>query len=246
MFNLIRAEFYRFKNSGGYLYLMILASVLALSLTFIDNGGAENSFDFPVVLSNVTQMTYNMALLTCGTLLTIFIGVSYNNRMSYYEIMAGNPPHKIILSKTLSTGFLSSVIVYVPTAILLLVSFIKNGKGSIEDPLMVFIILFVVTLHTMFSFILYAMLGRNLVIASFIPYIRLGILDLIVYLLIAQEFSEHVDNKLLYITTNSQMAHLMNMSGDSKLLLIVLLSSVVECAVLYILVYFVYKNRLFK
>ena len=245
MFNLIRAELYRFKNSGGYLYFMILASILAVGTAFLTNG-VETSFDFMIMLSNVAQLSYNMVLLSCGTLLTIFIGVSYNNRMSYYEIMGGNPPHKIILAKTLSMGLISSVIMYVPTAILLIASYIKSGKQAIDNPLMVFIILFVITLHTTFSFILYSMLGRNLVIASFIPYVRLGIMDLIVYMIIFQEFSEHAHNKLLYITTNSQMAHLLTMTGDNKLLYIVLITSVVECAVLYILVYLVYKNRKFK
>ena len=245
MFNLIRAELYRFKNSGGYLYFMILAAIISTGTAFLTNG-VETSFDFTIMLSNVTQLSYNMVLLSCGTLLTIFIGVSYNNRMSYYEIMGGNPPHKIILAKTLSIGFISAVIMYVPTAILLIASYIKSGKQTIDNPLMVFIILFVITLHTTFSFILYSMLGRNLVIASFIPYARLGIMDLIVYMLIFQEFSEHADNKLLYITTNSQMAHLLTMTGDNKLLYIVLITSAVECAALYILVYLVYKNRKFK
>ena len=245
MFNLIRAELYRFKNSGGYLYFMILASILAVGTAFLTNG-VETRFEFAIMLSNVAQLSYNMVLLACGTLLTIFIGVSYNNRMSYYEIMGGNPPHKIILAKTLSMGLISSVIMYVPTAILLLAAYIKSGKQTIDNPLMVFIILFVITLHTAFSFILYSMLGRNLVIASFIPYARLGIMDLIVYMMVFQEFSEHADNKLLYITTNSQMAHLLTMTGDNKLLYIVLITSAVECAVLYILVYLVYKNRKFK
>lgn len=245
MFNLIRAELYRFRNSGGFLYFMILASILACGTAFLTNG-VETRFEFTIILSNVVQLSYNMALLVCGTLLTIFIGISYNNRMSYYEIMAGNPPYKIILSKSLVLGFITSVIVFVPTAVLLLAAYLNSGKGTIDSPVMAFVILFLVSLHTMISFILYAMLGRNLVFASFVPYIRLGILDLIVYLLIFQEFSEHTDNKLLYITTNSQMSHILTMSGDNKLLLIVLFSSVVECAVLYILVYLVYKNRKFK
>lgn len=244
MFNLIRAELYRFKNSGGYLFFMILASLLGLSTVF--SYGFDTKFEFTIMLSNVTQLSYNMVLLVCGTLLTVFIGVSYNNRMSYYEIMGGNSAHKIILAKTLSIGFISALIMYVPTAVFLLASYINSGKQTIENPAMVFIILFIIALHTTISFILYAMLGRNLVLASFVPYIRLGILDLIVYMLVFQEFSEHADNKLLYITTNSQMAHLLTKTGDNKLLFIVLISSAIECAVLYILVYLVYKNKKFK
>ena len=172
MFNLMRAELYRFKNSGGYLIFMIAASILGLSLLFV-NEGIHTKFEFALMLANTAQLSYNMVLLTCGTLLTIFIGVSYNNRMCYYELMSGNSPHRIILSKVLSTGIISALIMYIPTAAVLLAAYIHSGKGQIDNPMMVFLILFIITLHTTISFILYTMLGRNLVIASFIPYIRL-------------------------------------------------------------------------
>ena len=195
---------------------------------------------------NMMQLVYNLVIIGAGTMLTIFIGVVYNNRMAYYEIMGGNPPHKIILSRVLSLGIISAFIIYIPSAAFLLFTYIRNGKGIVEDPLMLFILMFVITLHTTISFILYAMLGRNLVIASFVPYVRFGILDMIVYLMIAQEFENLKDNKLLYLTTNSQLNNLSLLSGDKELIAVVILSALIECAVLYVLVYLVYKNKKFK
>ena len=245
MLNMMRAELYRFKNSGNFLYLMIIVSILLQGITFSLD---KNFFDLDLStgLMTMTQITINMVLLACGTLLTVFIGISYNNRMSYYEIMSGNSPFKIIIAKTMTTGIISSVIMFIPTAVMLLISYLRNGKGEVENPAMVFDLLFVITLHTTISFVLYSMLGRNLVFASFVPYIRLGILDMIVFLLCVQEFSSVKDSKLLYITTNSQMANLATRSGDGKFFLLVLLSSIAECAVLYILVYFIYKKKKFR
>ena len=245
MLNIIRAELYRFRNSGGFLYYMAAVAVLGILTIFSIDLNALDA-DLGTTMFNMAQFVYSLILLGSGTLLTIFVGIAYNNRMAYYEIMSGNAPHKIILSKVLSLGLISSLIIYIPTAAFLAFTYFRNGKGEAEDPVLLFVLLFVITLHLTVSFILYAMLGRNLVLASFVPYIRFGLLDLIVYMLISQEFEKFQDSKLLFLTTNSQMANLTQLAGNKDLITVIILTSVIECTVLYVLVYLVYKNKKFK
>jgi len=65
-------------------------------------------------------------------------------------------------------------------------------------------------------------------------------------MLISQEFEKFQDSKLLFLTTNSQMANLTQLAGNKDLITVIILTSVIECTVLYVLVYLVYKNKKFK
>ena len=247
MFNLIRAEFYRLRHSGLYALIMFLCTLgLVLIFPFTVNKPKFMDASLAVSVYFMSQAFLILIFMGAFTVMGVYIGTSYNNRMAYYEIMNGYSPFKIILAKCFSVGLAGAVIVYIPVAAILGFSAVKNGTGIIEQPLILFVLLFVMVLHASLVTLLYSMACKNLVFASVLAYVRFGIIDMVPALVITQEFKKLAKYDALNLSISSQAMNLHSATYDTKYILYVVLTCVVECAFAFGLVYYTYRNKKFK
>lgn len=248
MLNLIRADFYRLRHSGLYALLIVVLTVGSTCiLPFATKNYSKATLDASLFTSS--QAVLAITILISCTMVGVYIGTSYNNRMALYDVMTGYSPFKIIMSKFCSVGLLATLSGFVPLAGFFLFSYLKNGAGVTKNVPVVFVLLFVIIMHAVFSTILYAMLMKNLVFGSLISYIRFGILDMVPMLIIQQELP---DSKFVQegygtiLSVTDQGLGLINRCDSSKFIIMTVASLFIECTIVFVLVYFSYKRKKFK
>ena len=248
MLNLIRAEFYRLRHSGLYaLLIVVLTAGCTVILPFATKDYSKASLD--AVLFTSSQAVLAVTILISCTMVGVYIGTSYNNRMALYDVMTGYSPVKVILSKFCSVGLIATLSAFIPMSGFFLYSYLKNGAGVTKNVPVMFVLLLVIFMHAVFSTILYAMLFKNLVFGSLISYIRFGILDMLPILILQQEmpdskFVQEGYGSILSVT--EQGFGLINRCDSSKFIIMTVASMLIECTIVFILVYFSYKRKKFK
>ena len=247
MYNLIKAELYRLRHSGLYAFFMFVTAIaMAALLPIMMNPKEYIKADLASSVFTFSQVLFAMIVLCTTTVLGVYVGTLYNNRMANYEVMNGYPTFKIITSKSLSLGFIHALITYIPMMVVLLIPALKNGNGLIEEPVKMFILLFVIILHCSIVTVLYSMFFKNLVFASLLGYVRFGILDMVPTVIIVEEFPKLAEKEALNISISQQCMSLVRDTYDQRFILWVVLSMIVESAILFGLVYYSYTRKKFR
>lgn len=249
MLKLARAELYRFKNSGPFSKLLVLVSLLLPIITFALSWALKlHDQTLDLVVSDAPMVFLMIISLAFATILCVYVGTAYNSRLAYYEIMDGNSPAKIVLTKIMSLGLVASLIAYVPFALFMGVVAAVNGVGAYENPVLMFVMVFVIVFHVVTAAILYSMLARNLILSSFVPYIRFGIIDMIGYMVI--ETWSFASGKelpaIIEFFLNRQLEQVFGISYTNEFIVATLVSTVAEITILSVLVMLVYKRKKFK
>ena len=246
MLNMIRAELYRLRHCGIFLLLIVIASVvMSLGMYAIMSYPKFDALDLAAATDIMGQTPWLLALCVVATIMGIYIGTSYNNRMSYYEIMNGYSPLKIIISKVISIGGSVSFIAVFPSALLMFFLWMSNGSGTIDNVARYFIMLVLTFVNAIVVSVLYAMLSRNIALASFVAYIRLAIVDMLPIVLAASLKPELMEGKWAYIPITGRLMR-MTMVDSWEPVKTSLVAMLVECIIVSVLVYLVYKKKRFK
>ena len=158
MNRLIRAELYRFRHTRHLFWYAIL---LPLSFVFMPIILCWDMIDKPLV--------YNFfPAVVAG-----FAGQLFNKgKLGYYEVMAGNKPSHIIMSKIFSDGVFFSVIYTVCVSAFYVFLGIKNGVGTMTHPFIRLGLFAVVMTHLVVSSIMIMMASKKTVSAVVLTYIR--------------------------------------------------------------------------
>lgn len=249
MLKLAKADIYRFFKSGIFSKILILLSCLLpivmflISLTFKHNDAGLDDF---LIESQMPLLM--IVMLAIPTIFAVFVGTSYNSRLAYYEIMDGNKPLKIVVTKIISLGLLVSTIVYVPFAILCGIVGGVNGFGNMENPVLFFLLTYVIFAHIIIATLLFSMIARNLILASFIPYIRMGFLDLLVTMIGEVYFlADGKDVPAFFdVFIYNQMGKFTSGVYSNSFVVYTILSAVIEIAVLASIAVMVYRKKKFK
>lgn len=245
MLNMIRAELYRLRHCGIFLLLAAVSSILTISLYFVIAHDTFKTADLSGHCQVMGEIGWLFMLMVVVTISGIYIGTAYNNRMAYYEVMNGYSPAKIILSKLFSLGLVFTLIAFIPSALLMFIYYLKNGAGMVENVPGAFLLLFFTILHSVVVCVLYSMLSRNIALSAFIAYIRLGIIDMVPIAVLAEYKKDALDADILCISSSGSLMAISSISSWRPLE-IALLSMLVECTLVFILVYFIYKKKKFK
>lgn len=249
MLKLAKAELYRFFKSGIFSKVLIALSVL-IPIVIIILAWAFKLHDKPLdIFLMESQMPLVMiANLAFPTVFCVYTGTAYNSRLAYYEIMDGNKPLKIVVTKILSLGLTISTILYVPFALMCGIVGAVNGFGAMENPILFFVLTYVLFSHIAIVVMLYSMLSRNLVLSSFVPYLRFGIIDLFIAMFGEMYFL--ADGKevpgFMNILAYNQLAHITDSVYSNSMIVYTILSSLVEIVIASILVIMVYRKKQFK
>ena len=112
MNNLMKAEFFRLRRSGGLLFKLVLVGVFSVLMQFVGSDGlAIDAFTF----FTHSSIGFSMSICTAAG----FVCETFNSRAAHYEIMKGTQPMLIILNKILVTLIITTVSYFLPTMILL-------------------------------------------------------------------------------------------------------------------------------
>ena len=146
MNRLMKAEFYRFRHSGHFFWYVIIGTLFVAAIPFISYLDMLNQ-NLAVILGQEVDtvgamgntisadVSIMMILMVLPPVIAVVSGQLYNKgKLGYYEIMTGNKPVQVILSKICTDG----MIFFGLTAFALLGFYVYigavNGTGSIVNP----------------------------------------------------------------------------------------------------------------
>ena len=177
MNRLVRAEFYRLRHTG---HLFWYALFLPMLFIFIPCILCMDYMDKP--LDNSIESLGTICVLVYNFFPALVAGISgqlFNKgKLGYYEVMAGNKPSYIIMSKICSDGLFFSVIYTVCISAFYVFLGIKNGVGTITHPLLRLALFTVAMTHLVVTSIMIMMASKKAVSAVVLSYIRFMIFDI--------------------------------------------------------------------
>lgn len=245
MTKLMRAEWYRFIHSGKYFFATICVCILCLLSMFLEQSDcykltlSENLMLFSG--SGATIIPFLLCTVITGT-----IGISYNNRTAYYEIMEGNSAHKIILSKVFVYTLTICGMYLVPLMIYLGVTAAANGVGDKENAAFMCLMLAVIIVHIATASALAAVAVKSL-LSAVIGYVRYAILEGMGIMLLPELLKDH--REALYkifdwLIAGQQMLFAGN-KLDNHAVVAIIGSFVIEFALLYGIAFLGYRKKNF-
>lgn len=178
MNRLMRAEWYRVRHSSKFMKWLAAVCAICVALPML--------VDVTVLGKNLTE-NLNAAQLTMSvfipSLLSVFaaaiVGIGYNNKTAYYEVMAGNKIYQILLSKVFVDAALIGVSVFASMGIYWIIIGYRNGIGQIGQLPLRFFLLFFIFFHICTSGILILTSCRQ-IMGVVLVYLRFAVVETIV------------------------------------------------------------------
>ena len=109
MGKLVKAEIFRMKRINSFWIFSLFLWLTALAIPFINHADSAITYFNGSLVSDGAVMFMMIALSAA-----FFTGRGYYHRTSMYEVMAGNSPIRIILSKILSIALPITLIIFIP------------------------------------------------------------------------------------------------------------------------------------
>ena len=230
MSNLIKAEFYRIKNSSHQLTTIIGLCIFGVLTIFMND--TEQVFTRQSFVSSA-PMGMVFALMGAG----IAIGRHYQNRTGFYEIMDGVSAHRIILSRICVYTPLMICFYFIPVSVILMLFDI--GSDSVIFLSMLFIIFLRLLMFTICICLTFKT-GEGAVV----PYLRF-ILEMLPMMIIAGEEISISNDKLLSVLNWLPTFQIYSLGGeiDSTLIMKIAVSFAVEAAVMYAIAYTSHRKK---
>lgn len=148
MNRLVRAEWYRLTHWKVLVRWMVIVFVVCICME-IFSYGEENIYAMP--LSDFLDCTADIYMMNLfmffPTYISIAIGMTYQYKTAYYEVMAGSRISHIVGSKILVyAGFMTVLITLVHSGIFAFWG-VKNGTGDLNRIPLRLVLFFVLVLH---------------------------------------------------------------------------------------------------
>ena len=248
MNKLIRAEFYRLRHTGHLFWYAILLPMLFIFMPYIL---CMDQMDKP--LDELIESLGTMCVLVYNffpAMVAGFAGQLFNKgKLGYYEVMAGNKPSHIIMSKIFSDGVFFSVIYTVCVSAFYVFLGIKNGVGTMTHPLIRLALFAVVMTHLVVSSIMIMLASKKAVSAVVLTYVRFMVFDIAFMPALAFAFTklgfENVATHLGYMIVFNQLELTAMSPIDMTSILHIVLGFLGEFIFWYIIVYRGIKKRRF-
>lgn len=245
MIKQIKAEWFRMRTSGyNFYYLGVL--LIFMSLYLISDSG-EN-LNQPLVVSLQTFSRQGVAVMLLMSIMVIVLfGNKYQNRTYYYEIMNGTCTHKIIISKIVTYIFYVLLMFVVPNVIMCTIIGIMNGTGECGNFVPMVVIFCIITVRFVTEAVLATMIVRRMLPACIIMFL-VSLIGIAVPLIAGEwlEASNDVLSKLLDCSVHVQILKLCQPEYSVSFIITVIVSFLMETAVLYGLAWGSYKRKNFR
>ena len=230
MSNLIKAEFFRIRNSSHQLTAIIGLCIFGVLLLFMDDaasGLTRQSF------VSSAPMGMAIALMAIG----VAVGKHYQNRTAFYEIMDGVSAHRIILSRICVYMPLMLCFYFIPVSVILIVlDVISDPFKFLSMLLIIFLRLLIFTVCVCLSF----KSGEG----AIFPYVRFMVEMMPMMLIAGEEISVSNDN-LFSVLNWLPIFQCYSIGGEieNTLVIKIIVGFLVEAAVMYALAYTSHRKK---
>ena len=230
MSNLIKAEFFRIKNSSHQLTAIIGLCILGVLLLFMNDTASD--FTRQSFVSSA-PMGMAIALMAIG----VAVGKHYQNRTAFYEIMDGVSAHRIILSRICVYMPLMLCFYFIPVSVILIV------LDVISDPFRFLSILLIIFLRLLIFTVCVCLTFKTGEGAVF-PYVRF-IVEMMPMMMITGEEIGISNDKLFSVLNWLPMFQCHSLGGeiDNTLIMKIIIGFLVEAAVMYALAYTSHQKK---
>lgn len=250
MTRLIKAEWYRLIHTGIFKYYILLCFIFPITTMMTDLNWYKMTLSENMML--FTQNTNMILPMFLSMAISISIGLAYQNKTIYYEVMDGKKTHKIILSKIILYTTIFVVGVSFTYAIYFGVTGIKNGIGEFSDIPLRLILTEIIIIRICAVTVLISMLVKHPVgLAAAI--LRFMFLDNLLFIIVmgsnldsTSELSVINSKSGLDWIVSGQLTRIFSANIDSKLILAIFATLVFEIAFWYILTHISYKRKMFR
>lgn len=249
MNRLVKAEWYRISHSSNLIKWIIFICIILFimpamtDIRFYEKDVSQNLF----ILSDVTTI---FGTIFTVVLISICIGISYQNKMAYYEIMEGHSIANIIFSKLLLYISIMVSGVAVPYGIFLAVMAWKNGVGESDKILLRIALLLIIYIHICAVSVLITTSVRYMV-AAVLVFLRFDVLESIL-IMIPLAISEFTELKSIHAGRISewfvmpQYQEVLKGRIDTYIIAAVILSFLLECAFWFAVSYAGMKKKKYR
>lgn len=232
MTNLIKAESYRIRHSNKLsLLLILLCCALGVFLSF-----SSSFFDINRI-SLSQDVSLGLFIAVAGTIAPI--GLHFDNRTAYYEIMDGKSPHAIILSRFVIYIPIATVFFFAPICIILMI--FDGGTESVKLLLLLFVILLRLLVFAICCCLILKSTGGMMLM---LPRVMLETIPMM--LSNGMQSNEAIDpskfNSLLNWLPTFQ-CYSLGGNIDSWLIAQIIIGFIVEAAIMYTLAYISYRKK---
>lgn len=253
MNKLVKAEWYRLRKSGTFLFYTVLVCVLCVAVAFLGN---KKFFDSTLSINAIAVLFGTgsfMYPVFISTMLCVVASMGHHSKIAYYEIMDGNKTSHIILSKHVVYLAIVLCLFLIPMLSLFGYSCIKNGSGELIDkPIWFFILFAVIILRIVIGAVNIAMVLKKLVTCAIFSYSRFFLEALAI--LPFQIIGEINKNQVLLdiadfikdVTLSFQIENLTMNCNDTRFIVLVISSAVLEIVFGYFMAYRSYKKKKFN
>ncbi len=227
MSNLIKAEWFRYMKTSRTTTIMLVLLALFMTLFIVNTDDVTAS---PLTMSALSNGG-TAGIICVLTIISLSIASGYTNRTQLYEVMAGNPPSRIILSRTVVYVPFITAVYLVPTLIIYLIA---DNSTEMIQALIIFSVIYLRTVLT--SVFLTPLLKESSFAVLFLNIIFLmprGLFDS------AQAYSDSI-----FGLTGLGQLSLIAEGITSEFTAKVMISSVVSCIICYLVGYFTLKKKI--
>lgn len=250
MIRLIKAEWYRIVHTGVLKYLILVCFLFPIMVMMTDLNWYKMTLSENMAL--FAQNAIIMMPLFLGIAISIPIGQCYQNKMAYYEIMDGRKTHEIILSKVILYNAIFVIGITIICGVYFGALGIINGVGDLSNIPLRFTLIEIIVIHICTVSVLICMLVKHIV-GFVVTVLRFMFLDTFIITLMMPIDSDSVSSLEAINSQSSidwfvsgQMTKILSADIDSRLILIIFTTLVLEIAFWYILTHISYKRKMFK
>lgn len=230
MNNLIKAEFFRLRHSNRLLFNIIGLCIIGIGTSFLNDFLDINRQNFA---AGGAPMGMVFSLMGIG----FAIGLHYQNRTAFYEVMDGVSAHKTILSRMCVYIPIMICSYFIPVSAVLM---IKDGGSDIALFLLMLLIIFLrLTIFTICGCLIFKS-GEG----GILPFARF-IAEMLPVMLMSQEELDISSEKILSVLNWLPIFQVYSLAGeiDGTLIMKVIVGFVVEVAVMYALAHTSHRKK---
>lgn len=251
MNRLIKSELYRIRHSNGIFRWIIAVCLLTVIIPML----SDLNFYKKTMMEN-WKLFSGAGIIFIPVLISIIIclsiGVSYQNKTSYYEIIEGHSEISIILSKLIVYVSLFTFGVMAVIGLYLGSMGAINGIGKVIDKFPLRIVLFIIIIiHVTVVSVLMSLLVRNIA-APVLGFLRFeffeGILTAILPSILTTLMNANTDTvkKFTYFFVMGQLKNIASGKINMYFVFAIIISFVLECVLWFIPVYISMKKKKYK
>lgn len=247
MRRLIKAEWYRVRHAGLLKWMVLVCVIQGILPMLVDLEWYGKS------VSEFLPSLYNATIflpMFVSSVISVCIGMGYQNKVLYYEIMDGHKASDIIFSRLLFYGMTMTAGVSLALGSFLLAVWLRGGTGELKDIGLRLFLLLVIVVHICAVSALLAMSTRHM-LAVLVSYLR--------FLLVEEVFALFLPGLAQEMQAGSEAAAKISdwfilgqfqkvLTGDlnSHLTAAVIVSLVLESALWFAMAYRGMKKKRFR